>query len=54
MCVLRSLMFHLETKMHAVTPNPLTEEESRRVYNCDKERLSGSTNRLIFESVWNM
>ncbi len=29
----------------AVTPNPLTKEESRRVYKCDNERLSGSTKR---------
>ncbi len=27
----------------AMAPNPLTKEESRRVYNCDDERLSGST-----------
>ncbi len=27
----------------AVMPNPLTKEESRRVYKCDGERLSGST-----------
>ncbi len=26
----------------AVAPNPLTKEESRRVYNCDDKRLSGS------------
>ncbi len=36
----RSLTFRLETKM---VPNPLTKEESRRVYKCDDERLSGST-----------
>ncbi len=28
---------------NAVAPNPLTKEESRHVYNCDNERLSGST-----------
>ncbi len=33
----------------AVTPNPLTKEESRRVYKCDDERLSGSTKRWIFK-----
>ncbi len=27
----------------AVAPNPLTKEEKPRVYNCDDERLSGST-----------
>ncbi len=27
----------------AMTPNPLTKEESRRVFKCDDERLSGST-----------
>ncbi len=26
-----------------VVPNPLTKEESRRVYKCDDEHLSGST-----------
>ncbi len=30
---------------------PLTKEESRRVYNCDDERLSGSTKRWIFKSI---
>ncbi len=25
----------------AVTPNPLAKKESRRVYKCDGERLSG-------------
>ncbi len=34
----------------AVAPNPLTKE-SRRVYNCDDERLSGSTTRWIFKSM---
>ncbi len=28
----------------AVAPNPLTKEESRRVYKCDDERLSGQLN----------
>ncbi len=28
----------------AVMPNPLTKEESRRVYKCDSKRLSGSNN----------
>ncbi len=35
----------------AVAPNPLTKEESRRVFKCDSERLSGSTKRWIFKSV---
>ncbi len=35
----------------AVVPNPLTKEESRRVYNCDDERLSGSNKRWIFKSM---
>ncbi len=38
----------------AVTPNPLPKEESRRVYNGDDERLSGSTKRCIFKSIWNI
>ncbi len=38
----------------AVMPNPLTKEESRRVYNCDHEHLSGSTKRWIFKSMWNI
>ncbi len=29
----------------AVVPNPLTKEESRRVYKCNDRRLSGSTKR---------
>ncbi len=33
----------------AVAPNPLTKEESHRVYNCDDESLSGSTKRWIFK-----
>ncbi len=37
-----------------MTPNPLMEEESHRVYNCDYERLSVTTKCLISESVWNM
>ncbi len=37
----------------AVMPNPLTKE-SRRVYNCDDERLLGSTKRWIFKSMWNI
>ncbi len=28
---------------NALTPNPLTKEESCHVYNCDNECLSGST-----------
>ncbi len=35
----------------AVMPNPLAKEESRRVYKCDDERLSGSTKRWIFKSM---
>ncbi len=38
----------------AVSPNPLTKEESRRVYKCDGECLSGSTKRWIFKSMWNI
>ncbi len=38
----------------AVTPNPLTKEESRRVYKCDDERLSGSNKCWIFKSMWNI
>ncbi len=33
----------LPRNKNAVTSSPLTKEESRRVYNCDDERLSGST-----------
>ncbi len=36
----------------AVMPNSLTKEESRRVYNCDDERFSGSNKRWIFKSMW--
>ncbi len=35
----------------AVELNPLTKEESCRVYKCDDERLSGSTKRWIFKSM---
>ncbi len=37
----------------AVMPNPLTKEESRRVYNCDDKHLwiLGSTKRWIFKSM---
>ncbi len=35
----------------SVTPNPLTKEKSRHVYNCDNERLSGSTKCWIFKSM---
>ncbi len=38
----------------AVKQNPLKKEESRRVYNCDGERLSGSTKRWSFKSMWNI
>ncbi len=38
----------------AVTSNPLTKEESHRVYKCDDERLSGSTKHWIFKSMWNI
>ncbi len=44
MCVSRFLTFRLETKMTCMAPNPLTKEESRRVYKCDDERLSGRLN----------
>ncbi len=40
----RFLTFRLETKMTCMAPNPLTKEESRRVYKCDDERLSGRLN----------
>ncbi len=30
----------------AVTPNPLTKEESHRVYNCDCKCLSGSNKKV--------
>ncbi len=33
----------------AVAPNPLTKEESRRVYKCDGECLSGQTKCWIFK-----
>ncbi len=36
---------------YAVTPNPLTKEESRQVYNCDDEHLSGSTKQQIFKRM---
>ncbi len=36
---------------NTVVPNPLTKEESRRVYNSDDERLSGSTKCWIFKSM---
>ncbi len=36
---------------NAVTPNPLTKEESRRVYNCDDKCLSGSNKCWIFKSM---
>jgi len=49
MHVSRSLMVRLET--NAVTPNPLLEEEHGRVYNCDNERLPGSTKHWIFKSM---
>ncbi len=38
----------------AVAPNPLTKEESHRVYKCDGERLSGSSKRWSFKSMWNI
>ncbi len=38
----------------SVMPNPLTKEESHRVYNCDDKRLSGSTKCWIFKSMWNI
>ncbi len=38
----------------AVVPNPLTKEKSFYVYKCDGERLSGSTKRWIFKSMWNI
>ncbi len=39
---------------NAVVPNPLTKEESHRVYKCDGERLSGLTKLWIFKSMWNI
>ncbi len=41
-------------KKNSVVPDPFTKEESRRVYNCNGERLSGSTTRWIFKSMWNI
>ncbi len=35
---------------NTVVSNPFTK--SCRVYNCDNERLSGSTKRWIFKSIW--
>jgi len=32
----------------AMMPNPLMEKASRRIYNCDNERFSGSTKCWIF------
>ncbi len=34
----------LPGNINAVTPNPLTKEESRRVYKCDDKRLSDQLN----------
>ncbi len=42
---LQSLHFVPPGNKDAMTPNPLTKEESSRVYKCDDERLSGSTKR---------
>ncbi len=36
----------------AMVPKPLTEEESRHVYNCDDECVSGSTKLWVFKSMW--
>ncbi len=47
-CVSRSLTFRLED---AMALNPLSKEESCRVYNCDDKRLSGSNKRWIFKSM---
>ncbi len=53
MCVSRFDVFNVPPgNKDAVTPNPLTKEESHRVYKCDDERLSGSTKRWIFKSMW--
>ncbi len=38
----------------AVVPNPLTKEESCRVYKCDDERLLGLTKHWIFKSMQNI
>ncbi len=38
----------------AVIPNPLAKEESRRVYKCVDERLSGSTKCWIFKIMLNI
>ncbi len=40
----------LPVNKDAVTPNPLTKEERRCVYNCEDKRLSGSNKRWIFKS----
>ncbi len=39
----------LPRNKNTVTSSPLTKEESHRVYNCDDERLSGSTTSWIFK-----
>ncbi len=38
----------------AMTSKLLKKEESRCVYNCDDEHLSGSTKHWIFKSMWNI
>ncbi len=38
-------------KKDAVVPNSLTKEDSRRVYKCEGESLSGSTKCWIFKSM---
>ncbi len=52
MCVSRSLMFRLETKMQwRQTPS---RKKKAVVFTTDDERLSGSTKRWIFKSMWKM
>ncbi len=41
-------------KKDAVTPNPLTKEESRHVYKCDDKHVSGSKKCWIFKSMGNI
>ncbi len=38
----------------AKPPPPPTKEESRRVYNCDDERISGSAKHWIFKIMRNI
>ncbi len=52
-CVSRSLRSAWKKRCRDAKP-PSRKEESRRVYNCDDERLSGSTKPWILKSMWNI